>query len=550
MLLQTLLAVSFAIHSSVAKQLSSEQPRYSVRGTVVNSATGEPIRRALVQIYVDRERSQLTGADGQFTFEGIPAGSIGFRVQKPGYYSPQETMMGPMELSSIMVGPDAPAVILKLIPEGVIYGRISGDGGEPLENLPVHVFVDRVENGKRSRAVWRTAKTNEEGLFRLPELLPGKYFVFVGPSLLPASFVKRGQESGADGYAGQFFPRASDLSSATPIEVAAGKQVELNIALQTQPFYRISGTVSGCPTADTVGLQFFNAGGQPIPAGFEFNRERGTFRSPWLPTGRITIMGFCHDQSRQQAYSGSQTLDIGSDRAGVHLILAPNATIPVNMRLEKTRNEPVQQSQFVTEAEGPLRRMEDHSPARVVLSPVDDGVFARGQYGSEPIGPRENPWVGVRNVPPGTYSVEILPNGQYYVQSARLGSLNLLEDNLRVEGSGSLESIEIVLRDDVASLTGTVSVDGQRVAASVLAIPVSNPGRIQFTGAGPDGQFQFPNLAPGSYRLLATDQVQGWEYNNPEVLRKYLSGAREVSVGPDQSGKVDLELVRVGEQGR
>jgi hypothetical protein len=54
-------------------------------------------------------------------------------------------------------------------------------------------------------------------------------------------------------------------------------------------------------------------------------------------------------------------------------------------------------------------------------------------------------------------------------------------------------------------------------------------------------------LAPGTYRVLAVDRADDFEYGNPEVLQKYLGKAREISLGPNQQGKIELELVHVGE---
>jgi hypothetical protein len=131
------------------------------------------------------------------------------------------------------------------------------------------------------------------------------------------------------------------------------------------------------------------------------------------------------------------------------------------------------------------------------------------------------------------------------VESARLGTSNLLEDDLTIAAGGSVEAIDIVMRDDPSTLRGTVSSDHKLVSAYVLAVPVSNAGPIQLMNSGITGDFQFWNLAPGSYKLLAVDHGGDWEYTNPEVLRRYLSRAHEVSVGPNQSASVELELIAI-----
>jgi hypothetical protein len=221
--------------------------------------------------------------------------------------------------------------------------------------------------------------------------------------------------------------------------------------------------------------------------------------------------------------------------------------IPVNSRLEETHTDsPSRQPQFFMQG-GPLgTRGQEDVPLRIVLMPTDH-LLSQNQYGSEFLGADENRWLGIPNVPPGAYSVKIFPNGPYYVESARSGSLDLLERELTVTPGGSVPPIDIVLRDDVATLGGTVSSNRKRVFAGVLAVPVSKPGRVLMVTTGSEGTFQFGNLAPGLYTLLAVDHAD-WEYGNPEILRKYLSNARDVILGPNQSASVELELVRIEEQ--
>jgi hypothetical protein len=59
-----LLALSLARHlalsSAAAQQITSES--LELRGRVINSATGEPVARALVQVPAAEEKAQFTGA--------------------------------------------------------------------------------------------------------------------------------------------------------------------------------------------------------------------------------------------------------------------------------------------------------------------------------------------------------------------------------------------------------------------------------------------------------------------------------------------------------
>jgi hypothetical protein len=142
------------------------------------------------------------------------------------------------------------------------------------------------------------------------------------------------------------------------------------------------------------------------------------------------------------------------------------------------------------------------------------------------------------------------------VQSARSGSLNLLEQNLTVAPGSSVQPIEIVLRDDFARLEGSVTLGEENDSATVIAIPEG--GQPQMFGVGrwrPSPGIDAwhaaavfaTQVAPGNYKILAVDRPDDFEYGNPEVLRKYLSKAREISLVANQQAKIELEVVHIGE---
>ena len=553
-----LLAALFLI-PTIGAQVAQDADRYPIRGTVVNSLTGEPIRGALVQIYTNRQRSVLTGADGSFQFADVPTGTVNLNVRKPGFFTVQAIQSPRAQASFATSGPDQPPVVLKLIPEGVISGQISGDGGEAVEGLSVQLMAERVENGKKTRAILRGAQTDEQGEFRMAELQPGKYFVFVGASSRVDAFPAPSQQ-GARGYAAGFYPSGNDFATANPVEVAAGQHVEINFNLRSQLFHRISGTVSGYPQGTAgINMQVTDAAGQQMPAGFRFDPAGGTFRTLWLPAGNYTLSAEMRDPESGQAYFAAQNLNLTSDVAGVHLHLLPGLKIPVSFRVERTRSDaPATETQTFFVARGGRggrgRQVQVNVPARVVLIPQDEPVSRQQRFAQPGAG---EDGLEIADVPPGVYAVQVFPNGPYYVQSARSGSLNLLEQNLAVAPGSSVEPIEIVLRDDFASLEGSVMLGEENDSATVIAIPEG--GQPQMFGVGrsrpspgtdashADAVFEMSQLAPGTYKILAVDRADDFEYGNPEVLQKYASKAREISLVANQQAKIELEVVHIGE---
>jgi hypothetical protein len=493
----------------------------------------------------------LTGSDGKFHFEGLPNGSFPLSVQKPGYFSPEQIRRSGGQPTLVRTEEER-LITLKLIPEGVVYGRVTGDDGEPLGFMPVQILWERIENGKRTREASRSVQTDEQGEFRQAELQPGKYFVFVGPSSWPTSFPSRLSQGGARGYPGVFYPGVADLSSSTAIDITPGKHAEINLSLSSQLFYRISGTVSGYGPGQAVNIQMLSASGQPIGAGVEFDDARATFRSSWVPAGACTITAESQDPKTNQQSYASQRLNITSDLRGVHLALLPSAMIPVNIRLETTRNEPqVDTSTRFFSSSGRGRnqmRTPQYSPARVVLKPQQQ-LFTQQQEFSQSV-TDEDPSPAVRNVPPGLYAVEVNPNGQYYVQSARSGSVDLLAQGLTVAPGGSNQPIDIVLRDDFATLEGSLAFGPNSESATIIVMSANSPSAVPQRNVvltNTVHSFQISQLAPGEYQILAVDNPDELEYANPEAVRRYLSKARDVSLAPNQKGKVELEVIRIGD---
>jgi hypothetical protein len=302
-------------------------------------------------------------------------------------------------------------------------------------------------------------------------------------------------------------------------------------------------------------FQILTASGLELGAGLDVDEARGTFRSSWFPAGPCTITAQAQNPRTNQQYFASQNLNVTSDLTGVHLTLLPGAVIPVSTRVEATGSDPPgnggPQNMFFDGRR--QRQVQQDTPAHLTLRPQAHLFSQRQEYSDSAT--EEDPTPAVRNVPPGVYSVDVHSNGLYYVQSVRSGSIDLLERNLTVAPGASNQAIEIVLRDDFATLEGTLTFDAQGEAATIFVIPAnasmnSQPPRRDVGVMGGSRSFQIPQLAPGEYKVLAVYNPEELEYGNSEVMRKYLSKAREVSLAPNQKAKVDLEVVRIEGSGQ
>src|SRR5258707_11667211 len=85
--------------------------------------------------------------------------------------------------------------------------------------------------------------------------------------------------------------------------------------------------------------------------------------------------------------------------------------------------------------------------------------------------PGSPPEMLLKDIEPGKYSAEFEPNFPWYVYSAQSGAINLLTEDLQVGSGMQPEPIEIVLRDDAATVSAKISSQGQASRGAVLVIP-------------------------------------------------------------------------------
>lgn len=504
------------------------EARYALSGTVVNSATGEPVRRALVQIFLAAGQSVLTDGSGHFEFSDLPPGQTSVTVRKPGFFTDQEINPVQGAPALVQVGPNAPPVVLKLVPEGVISGRIENRSGEGIENMPIRLIYFHVMNGHRQWEQLGNTNTNDDGEFRVGKLMPGWYYVVAGPSAESVFFGNPGSKGREAVFPEVFYPGVRELDSATPIQLAPGQQVQTDLSVNPEPVFHVSGTVPGVGPEQGMSVEFGTASGNPLAAPTEYGPD-GTFKTK-LAAGSYILKASAFGQG--PPLTGSLNLTVNSDIADVRIPLAPVATIPVRIIVQSTRSNPARLGQPTT--------------VMVHLSRTGESFDNREEWLS--LGRSPDPaGNSIRDLTPGRYIVEITsPNPEWYVRSAQCGGIDLLRDDLTVAPGARVPEIEVVLRDDGAGLTGTAMAGGSPARAAVIAVPDAAPRMAKLVLAGPDGRFSFEKVAPGDYSIIAVDHPEGLEYSNPDALGPYLASAIHVTLVPNGEVNVDANVIGVG----
>jgi hypothetical protein len=505
---------------------TSSNETYTITGTVADSVTGEPIPRALVRTNGMIQRTAFTDSEGHFQIDGLPPVQISVIAQKPGY-----TLSNDDFHSWFQVGANTPALVIKLAPQSAIYGRVTDLSGQPIEHMPLRLTARALREGRKMWEQRGMTESDEDGHFRFANLMPGTYYVAAGPLDSEPRILTAGERA-KTGFPHVYYPGVPDFSSAQPIQLSAGQQMEADFSLSTVPIYQVSGTVSGRQPDQGVGFQLLTLSGDDISLPTNYT-EAGTFKLEDVPAGSYIVRAI--SQAGSQPMRAEAHVNVATNIEDLRLTLAPTVTIPIVVRMESRASSGGNASPWSP----------DHPPLSVRLIPADPNTAERFSGFDQRSG---HPTMVLQDVDPGTYTAVLMPQPPWYVQSANYAQTNLLYDDMQVS-SGQGYPMEIVLRDDSASLTATVkSSDGSLENATVVVAPQPAGKVMPRVVRGGSNEFSANGLPPGEYLVFAFDRVDDLEYANPDAFAPYASQAAHMTLTPNQKAQVSLDLIHLGKE--
>lgn len=519
--------IAFFSRSLAAQDSASGNCPCTLKGVVLNAVTGAPIRNALVDSFAGSSASVLTDSDGAFHFDNLPAGSATLTANKPGYL-PVAPLFAPPP--SFRVAPDAPDVVLKLVPSAVIRGRVTDDRGLPIENLRVELLRRPLVSSTATPEQAGSVQTNDLGNFRIPDLSPGAYYLLIDPLNSSFHFLDKGVPTG---FPRVYFPGVPDLSAATPIKVSAGREAVADLVLTALPYVRVSGKITGSPPGVSVQAALFSVANPENPVALEVDPQTGAFHSGWIISGSYLLNAVAtRGESKDglgSTFEAHQPVVALSEVTGLTVALQPGVHVPVHISGIPGGESVAQIAVTAKSALGD--RVDQASPAD-----ENNAVQAAAEMWFE-------------SLSPGTYHLEIAASfdESYFIQSARFGSTDLLTSDFVVDSSASTRSIDIVFARGGAAISGTVNLKDSARGAIVCLIPDKFGSAPLFDTAKGSGSFSFQDLAPGAYRIVAVDALSDVDFTTSEGRRKLASSATAISLAPSQNFQLTLDVTAVKE---
>ena len=534
--------VLFLISPALA-QTQDETKTYQLSGIVVNSITGKPIPRVLVQI-VSLNAAILTGPEGDFSFDGLREGSAQIQLTKPGYFRPGQHNANMLPYT-VRVGKDAGKVVLKLAPTAAVGGTILGNGEEPLEGVQVSLLLWKVLNGRRQLvSEGAITASDEDGNYRISGLVPGRYYLQINASGASRTILGAQTANGGETYpAGIYFPAGNDVASAEPLDLAAGQYKEANFSLKTVPSFRIAGKISNPGDWNLNPPMFVNDIQQPLIVANRFERQSGAFEFRSVPEGRYRLQLGGADATGHFA-SSFETLAVHSNLPDLQFAIRPGLDIPVVVEQDFVKGGvPRGHCWSRGSTPGDVRESDcsDYPAVQVEMHSLD---YAQLEFRSE-YGPIKDGF-RVRGVAPGRYSVRATPMFGGYVQSLRCNGVDLLREPVIVGEGGDVAPIEVVLRDDGAMLQAKIPAAGAEQQVQIVVFPDPMTSEPQVTARGFGNQIGLGPLPPGTYKVFAFDSNEEFE-TSAETMAKYAAQAASVTVGANENASVVLELIHIGD---
>ena len=196
---------------------------------MVNAVSGEPLRKAqivlrpLVLAGPVGTTTATVGDDGGFVLTSVSPGQYQLNASRNGFVSqgygaPPASFKGtPIDITA---GQTIGNLIIRMLPQGVIEGRVFDEDGDPIERTEVELWRFDYPDGDRQlvRQPFGNPGTNDLGQYRFSGLPPGSYIV---SARVPLSNSGGKQLSDTDSVA-TYYPRSIDANGAVPIEVTAG----------------------------------------------------------------------------------------------------------------------------------------------------------------------------------------------------------------------------------------------------------------------------------------------------------------------------------------
>ncbi len=516
------LAAIFAIG---AVRAQPPPPLPALAGSVMNSVTGEPVRKAMVLLRAHDESKGMSytaesDGKGRFLISDLDPGIYSISAERQGFMLESEGAPGaPQPSIPVEAGKFLSNVIIKLVPLGVISGRVLDEDGDPIRGAEVKAMAFSYQTGKKQLRTVNGQSANDKGEFRLFGLRPGTIYLSASERIerrFPTVSI----------YNPTFFPGTTDVTHATPIEVSPGVQLRgFDILLRPEKRYVVRGKLPAQLNPDRQGYSlelmprsiFRRHGSSPYAS----HTDAQTFEFLNVLPGSYVLT--CTVMDGDKTLSARQAVEVANaDVEGITLNLVPLTEVPGVVRVEGT-------------PAGPLDNLQ------VILLPeiqFEGDIFARVKPDKTFV---------IEGVTPDAYEVTIGNRAGSYLKAVRFGDEEA--PDRRIDLTKGSAPVTVLLGTDVGDVEGTVrKANGDPAVRARVTVIASgkNLGRhdlsvVVFTDE--DGKFHAKSVAPGDYKIFAWEDVPEGAPEDPDFRKPYEKQGVPLKMDPNGHQTIDLTAI-------
>ena len=472
----------------------------SVRGRVVDGATGQPLRAATVSATWralegdgDARFSARTDAQGVFEIPQAPDGSYVVYVHRQGFHEMPGASQSPRQVT-LRDGGSIDLGDVRLVRGGVLTGRVLDEHGEPVVGAMV-TPIGRPRGQDMLMALGGVAVTDDRGVYRAHGLMPAKYTVRVVPPGPSGRGPVRLQGEEPE-LLPVFATNTPELSTAEFADVRAGEEAVLDVRVPGGRLARVTGRIlsDGEPTTnsrpDVVlrpigGADVRLAAARTLPdARFEFldvapGRYRVVVEEPMVNTP---------DGPTRRRAGWVDIAVTGEPITGVDVPIGFGAVVRGRVEIDSGNASALAERPLQVMASPIRERTPVTSGTMISTSTVDLAFEVRDLLGLMQL--------QIAGLPPGWWLKSVLVDGE-----------DVFDGHL-FPVSGTIDGVVLLVSSRQSGVSGRVQGAGNLQGASVLVLPgdgmdaMRGPGRT-VASVVMDGTFTASGLRPGRYTLLA-----------------------------------------------
>ena len=440
-----------------------------------------------------------TSKTGKYVLSDIESGTYDVSPSAPTLIGPNQGKSGHSGKSvTIETGESVRGIDFDLVSKGSISGRVRDVSGEPVKGQTVELLLRGEDNYSRpfNSSEPDDHRTNDEGVYRISGVPPGRYILKVGTAYGLAAY-RRGEKSNVY-YPETFHPNADEASKATVVEVTPGREttdVDITVARPLRIFEIVGQVImaqTGAPVPN-VGLEIITTsadGKRSTHLGGAFSSNaNGEFRIRNALPGHYVIAP--EGDRASNTYGNPVSVDIkDEDVTGVKIPVHSASTLTGVVTIEGSVYPSI--ADVLSRLTIYAHTMSDNMMSSTVTSPVNaDGSFR------------------ISGIRPGkvTLSSFMRREGSEALRMLRLERNGIeVRDGVDVHSAENINGLRLVLGAGTSNLRGDVRIEGGPLEGVNLHVLYrsTNSDSSRFYRAELDARrhFVITGLTPGEYELM------------------------------------------------